>query len=60
VQLDWYLTDSGGQYRITDVTVGGVSMKIALRNQFASWIENNGGRFNALLAVMRQQIAQAR
>ena len=60
VQLDWYLTDSGGQYRITDVTVGVVSMKIALRNQFASWIENNGGRFNALLAVMRQQIAQAK
>jgi phospholipid transport system substrate-binding protein len=60
VQLDWYLADSGGQYRITDVTIGGVSMKIALRNQFASWIENNGGRFNALLAVMRQQIAQAK
>lgn len=60
VRLDWYLTDSGGQFRITDVTIEGVSMKIALRNQFASWIENNGGRFDALLAVMRQQIAQAR
>ena len=58
VRLDWYLIDSGGQYRITDVTVAGVSMKIALRDQFAAWIENNGGRFGALLAVMRQQIAQ--
>ena len=58
VQIDWYLADTGGQYRITDVTIGGMSMKVALRNQFASWIENNGGRFNALLAVMRQQIAQ--
>jgi phospholipid transport system substrate-binding protein len=58
VQVDWYLTDSGGQYRVSDVTIGGMSMRVALRDQFASWIENNGGRVNALLAVMRQQIAR--
>jgi phospholipid transport system substrate-binding protein len=60
VQMDWYLTDSGSQYRITDVTVAGVSMKAALREQFASWIETNGGRVSALLAVLRQQTAQLR
>ena len=59
VQFDWYLTDSGGQYRIADVVVGGLSMKLALRDQFASWIENNGRRFGALLSVLRQQIARA-
>ena len=59
-QLDWYVTNAGGQYRITDVAVGGVSMKVALRDQFASWIANNGGRASALLAVLRQQTAQAR
>ena len=58
VQVDWYLTDNGGQYRVSDVTIGGMSMRVALRDQFASWIENNGGRVNALLAVMRQQIAR--
>ena len=58
VQVDWHLTDNGGQYRVSDVTIGGVSMKVALRDQFASWIQTNGGRFNALLAVMRQQIAR--
>jgi len=58
VQVDWYLADNGGQYRVTDVNIGGMSMKMALRDQFASWIQNNGGRFNALLAVMRQQIAR--
>ena len=58
VQVDWYLSDVGGEYRVTDVTIGGVSMKVALRDQFASWIASNGGRFNALLAVMRQQIAR--
>jgi ABC-type transporter MlaC component len=62
VQLEWHLIKSGParEYRITDVTIGGVSMKIALRDQFASWIQGNGGRFDALLAVMRQQIAEAR
>ena len=58
VQVDWYLTDNGGQYRVSDVTIGGMSMRVALRDQFASWVETNGGRFNALLAVMRQQIAR--
>ena len=62
VQLEWHLIKSGParEYRITDVTIGGVSMKIALRDQFASWIQSNGGRFDALLAVMRQQIAETR
>jgi len=61
-QLDWHLTHSGPgrEYRISDVTIAGTSMKIALRDQFASWIQSNGGRFDSLLAVMRQQIAQAR
>jgi hypothetical protein len=34
-------------------------MKVALRDQFASWIESNGRRFGALLTVLRQQIARA-
>jgi phospholipid transport system substrate-binding protein len=59
IEFDWYLTDNGGQYRITDVVVGGVSMKVALRDQFASWIESNGHRFGALLTVLRQQVARA-
>src|SRR3982751_3830144 len=58
VQVDWYLADNGGQYRVTDVNIGGMSMKVALRDQFASWIQNNGGRLNALLPGMRQQIAR--
>ena len=59
VQLDWHLAKVGPAraYRIADVTIGGVSMKAALRDQFASWIQSNGGQFAALLAVMRQQIA---
>lgn len=60
VLLDWHVTRTGParEYRIADVSIAGTSMRLALRDQFASWIQGNGGRFGALLAVMRQQIAQ--
>ena len=59
VQIDWYLVERYGRYRITDVVIGGMSMKNWQRHDFADWIQANGGRFDALLAVLRQQIAQA-
>ncbi len=58
VEIDWYLIDRHGRYKISDVAVGGVSMKVTQRDEFARWIQSNGGRFDALLAVLRQQIAQ--
>lgn len=60
VPVDWYLVDRHGRYKITDVVIGGTSMKVAQRNEFARWIQSNGGRFDALLAVMRQEIARMR
>jgi phospholipid transport system substrate-binding protein len=60
VQIDWYLVNRGGDYKITDLSIGGISMKVTQRDEFARWIQNNGGRFDALLAVLRQQIAQGR
>src|SRR5918997_1132192 len=44
----------------TDVVVGGVSMKTTQRAEFASIIQRNGGQPDALLAVLRQQLAQSR
>lgn len=60
VRVDWHLikVGPGREYRIADVSIAGTSMRIALRDQFASWIQGNGGRFGSLLAVMRQQIAR--
>jgi len=59
-RIDWYLVDRHGRYKITDVNIAGSSMKVTQRNEFAQWIDSNGGRFDALLAVLRQQIAQSR
>jgi ABC-type transporter MlaC component len=58
LQLQWFLKHKHGRYMVGDLVVGDVSMKIALRNQFAEWIEKNGGRFDSLLAVLKQVIWQ--
>jgi phospholipid transport system substrate-binding protein len=60
VQVDWYLITRGGAPRITDVYVGGVSMKVTQRDEFSSVIQRNGGRVEALLAQLRQRLAAAR
>lgn len=55
IGIDWQVVNQGGRYIVTDVIVGGVSMKVSLRDEFASIIQRNGGRPEALLAVLRQQ-----
>ena len=60
VLVDWYLVDRGGRPRISDVYVGGISMKVTQRDEFASVIQRSGGRVDALLAQLRQRLAAAR
>jgi phospholipid transport system substrate-binding protein len=57
IEVDWYLVNRGGTFKITDVYVGGVSMKVTQRDEFASIIQRNGGRVEALLAQLRQKLA---
>jgi phospholipid transport system substrate-binding protein len=58
VEIDWHVIDRDGRTLVTDVFVDGVSMKVTHRQEFASIIQRNGGRPEALLAVLRQQLAQ--
>jgi phospholipid transport system substrate-binding protein len=57
VLVDWHLINRGGRFLITDVYVGGVSMKVTQRDEFSSIIQRNGGRVDALLAQLRQKLA---
>jgi phospholipid transport system substrate-binding protein len=57
-EIDWHVMNNGGRYLITDVVVGGVSMKVTQRDEFAAIIQRNGGRPEALLAALRQQLGQ--
>ncbi len=58
ITVDWYLI-GGGALKITDVYVGGVSMKVTQRDEFASVIQRNGGQVGALIAQLRQKLAIA-
>ncbi|MFI4947874.1 MAG: phospholipid-binding protein MlaC [Alphaproteobacteria bacterium] len=60
IAVDWYLITQGGRFKITDVYVGGVSMKVTQRDEFASVIQRTGGRVAALIAQLRQKLAAAR
>ncbi len=57
VEVDWYLVDGGGRFKITDVYVGGISMKVTQRDEFAAVIQRNGGRLEGLLSQLRQKLA---
>jgi phospholipid transport system substrate-binding protein len=58
VEIDWHVVNRDGRSLITDVYVDGVSMKVTHRQEFAAIIQRNGGRPDALLAALRQQLAQ--
>lgn len=59
-EIDWHVIDSGGRYLVIDGIVGGVSMKVTLRDEFAAIIQRNGGHPEALLTVLRQHLGQRR
>jgi len=59
VKVDWRLTWRDGVYRISDVVIDGLSMAVNGRSELEGVVERNGGRPQAILAVMRQQCASA-
>ena len=59
VRVDWRLTAQNGSYKISDIIIEGLSMAANGRSQLERVVERNGGRAQAILAVMRQQIAAA-
>ncbi|WP_247878787.1 ABC transporter substrate-binding protein [Niveispirillum sp. SYP-B3756] len=57
VNVAWRVRAKDGGYKIVDVVVENVSMSQTQRSEFASVIENNGGKFDALLEALRQRIS---
>jgi len=51
--IDWLVRNTEAGPRVVDVIVGGVSMAITQRSEFASIIRNNGGDVEGLLAELR-------
>lgn len=56
VQIDWTLQRTEERFRISDVVVEGISIRIAMRDLFAAAIQEKGGTIAALLASMRDLV----
>jgi ABC-type transporter MlaC component len=59
IKVDWRRSTLNGGYKITDLIIDGLSMAATGRSQLEGVVERNGGRPQAILAVMRQQIASS-
>jgi phospholipid transport system substrate-binding protein len=57
VKVDWRLTGRDGNYKISDVSVDGISMAVTQRSEFASVIQHNGGQVQGLLTMLRERTA---
>ena len=55
IKIEWEVRDSGGAPRITDVKIEGVSMVITRRTDFTSYIQNNGGKVEALIQELESR-----
>jgi len=55
VRIEWRVASRGDIYKITDVTVEGVSMATTQRDEFAELIRSNSGHVSALLDVLRKK-----
>jgi phospholipid transport system substrate-binding protein len=60
VKVDWRLTGRSGVYKISDVSVDGISMAVTQRSEFASVIQHNGGQVQGLITMLREKTAGSR
>lgn len=55
-KVDWRVESTPGGLKISDVSVSGISMALAYREQFAAVIEHDGGQVTALIPALRRQL----
>lgn len=58
VSVVWRVAKRDGQYRITDVSIEGVSELLTYREEFGSVISENGGNVTSLITQLQQKDRQ--
>ena len=56
LRVDFQVRKLADSFKILDVRVEGVSMVLAQREEFTSYIGQNGGKVDALIAALRQRV----
>jgi phospholipid transport system substrate-binding protein len=54
VDIEWSLIDEGGQPKISDVKIDGLSMRVQERELFGSLMQQSGGRMDIALIALRK------
>ena len=57
VNVSWLVTQEGGTPRIADVVAEGMSLRLAQRSDYTSFLSRNNGDVEALLTALRAQAA---
>lgn len=57
ITLNWQLNSTNHGYKVTDVTVDGISMASRQHSELISVLQRNGGQMSALLVAMRDKNA---
>lgn len=52
----WRVRDNNGQYKVVDIIIENVSLAITARNEYSSFIKNNGGSVDALIANLKTKV----
>jgi len=59
INVAWRVRKKGADYKIIDMVVENVSMGVTQRQEFASVIQQNGGKVAGLLQALRQKVGRA-
>jgi len=55
-RVDWTVEQVGGDFKIADVKVEGLSLADTHRQEFASVINNNGGSVGKLIEILKKKV----
>ncbi len=58
VKIEWRVLKPGGQLKIVDVLVEGVSMSVTQQQEFASAIQRNGGDVGQFIAQLKEKVGK--
>lgn len=56
INVNWRLIKNGGSYKVIDVQVAGIWMAVEQRDQFTSYINNNGRDVKVLVDFLKTKI----
>lgn len=60
LRLDWQVLTKGTRHAVVDIRIEGISMAIAQREEFTSFLNNNNGDIAVFLAALRERVAALR